>query len=267
MHAEAELPKSPSREVTEPSLRISDYARERLFPKAGQILYLPMSDLLLAVKTIVTDEQIRILDYGANDPPYRTLFPNSDYRCADIGGPGAKDYLIGADGKVKEQDEVFDLVLSTQVAEHLPDPPVYFAECFRLLKPGGRLFLSTHGSFGDHAFPGDYQRWTAEGLKRDLKKVGFEIETGYKMTTGPRAAIYNLESCFETTFVSRKTAVGMTLWLMRSAYRTLRPLIHRMADRYLDNYRVVSVDGSPEDQAHVNYIIVAVTARRPDSMR
>ena len=244
-----------------------EYVEERMNPVASQEIYLHLADLLTTVKTIATDDRLNILDFGANLSPYRTLFPNSDYRRADIGGPGAEDYLITDGGKVGERDESFDLILSTQVAEHLPDPPVYFDECFRLLKPGGRLFLSTHGSFEDHSFPGDFQRWTAEGLKRDLGKSGFEILKAYRMTAGPRAALHHVERCLETTFPSRATATGMTLWLLRGLHRTFRPIINRIADNAFSAYKVIDVASVSGDWARNMYIGVAVIARRPGSLR
>ena len=241
------------------------YVGLRINPVASQEMYLHLADLLLAVKTIATDDRLHILDFGANLSPYRALFPNSAYRRADIGGPGAQDYRITDDGKVDESDESFDLILSTQVAEHLPDPPVYLAECFRLLKPGGRLFLSTHGSFEDHSFPGDFQRWTAEGLKRDLGKSGFEIVKAYRMTAGPRAALHHVERCLETTFPSRTTAGGMTVWLLRVLHRTFRPMINRIADKAFSAYKVTDVVGASGNLAGNMYIGLAVIARRPNS--
>src|SRR5262249_39568982 len=58
--------------------------RERLFPKPGDPLYLLLSDLLRAVREAATSEPITVLDYGAGLAPYRSLFPNSQYRTADV---------------------------------------------------------------------------------------------------------------------------------------------------------------------------------------
>ena len=66
-------------------------------------------------------------------------------------------------------------MLSTQVLEHVRDPQVYLAECMRVLRPGGRLLLSTHGIMVYHPDPVDYWRWTGEGLKRAVEQAGFKV--------------------------------------------------------------------------------------------
>ncbi len=67
------------------------------------------------------------------------------------------------------------MVLSTQVLEHVDRPGLYLAECHRVLRPGGRMLLSTHGIMVFHPDPVDYWRWTCDGLQRAVRDAGFEI--------------------------------------------------------------------------------------------
>jgi SAM-dependent methyltransferase len=119
----------------------------------------------------------RILDYGCADVPYRRFFaPDVEYVGADLPGNPDASLDLSPDGSVPVEDETFDAVLSTQVLEHVTDPRRYLAECHRVLRPGGRMLLSTHGIFVYHPDPDDYWRWTCAGLRRDVEGAGFEVE-------------------------------------------------------------------------------------------
>ncbi len=48
-------------------------------------------------------------------------------------------------------DNSFDFVLSFDVLEHVPDPAQAFAECFRVLRPGGTLLWAAPFAFDQHA--------------------------------------------------------------------------------------------------------------------
>jgi SAM-dependent methyltransferase len=212
------------------------------------------------MERVASADEALILDYGADLSPYRSLFPNSDYRTADIGGHSPVDYRLTQDGSVPERSETFDLILSTQVAEHLLNPSLYFAESYRLLKPGGRVFLSTHGAFEDHAFPNDYQRWTGEGLRRDLVAAGFERITLIKLTVGPRAVLFLAERCLDSTWLPRRRLSGMLFWLARKVEHMFRPLLHWLADRWFFEYRVVFEDVSYQNL----YVGIVAIGHRPN---
>jgi SAM-dependent methyltransferase len=119
----------------------------------------------------------RVLDYGCADLPYRYFFgPDVEFVGADLPGNPHASVILNADATVPVADEGFDSVLSTQVLEHVGDPQLYLSECFRVLRPGGRLLLSTHGIFVYHPDPVDYWRWTCAGLRHVVEEAGFTVE-------------------------------------------------------------------------------------------
>lgn len=106
----------------------------------------------------------RVLDFGCGIQPYRHIFgPDLDYLGADLSDNPLADVHVD-DGRVDLPDASVDLVLSTQVLEHVSDPQAYLSECRRLMRPGGRLLLTTHGVMFYHPHPTDFWRWTTEGL-------------------------------------------------------------------------------------------------------
>jgi SAM-dependent methyltransferase len=118
----------------------------------------------------------RVLDYGCADVPYRRFFPpDAAYVAADLPGNPHASVEISADGSIPCEDESFDVVLSTQVLEHVSDPGLYLSECHRVLRPGGRLLLSTHGMMLYHPDPVDYWRWTCAGLRRVVEEAGLRV--------------------------------------------------------------------------------------------
>jgi SAM-dependent methyltransferase len=119
----------------------------------------------------------RVLDYGCADIPYRYFFgADVDYVAADLEGNPDATLILDPDGSVPVEDQSFDTVMSTQVLEHVTDPGLYLSESFRVLRPGGRMLLSTHGIFGYHPDPVDYWRWTCAGLQHAVEQAGFEVD-------------------------------------------------------------------------------------------
>lgn len=236
-----------------------EYVRERLHPRPGDRFYLVLSDLVRALRDVSASPGATILDFGAGASPYRSLFPGCQYRQADISTSLACDYLISEDGTVPERSNVFDVVLSTQVLEHVREPHLYLAECFRLMKPGGMLALSTHGLFEEHGCPDDFQRWTADGLKRDVERAGFEITGMKKLTTGPRAIMFFIERHVDIASPSRRSLPGLLHWLGQRALRRCRPWIHARLDRYCSDHRIVDSNRP----GHAIYICLLCSARKP----
>lgn len=133
-------------------------------------------DELVSDLTAATDfEGGTVVDYGCADSPYRHLFRGATYVGVDlVGNPGAT-VTLRPDGTVPLDDASADLVLSTQVLEHVADPDLYLRECARLLRPGGQLVLTTHGIMHLHRDPTDYWRWTSDGLIRIVDRAGLDV--------------------------------------------------------------------------------------------
>ena len=50
---------------------------------------------------------------------------------------------VAAETLAEQMPSAFDAITCMEMLEHVPDPPSVLAACARMLKPGGRLFLST----------------------------------------------------------------------------------------------------------------------------
>ncbi len=118
-----------------------------------------------------------VLDYGCGTLPYRTIFElaGASVVAADIGDNPQSHLHLTCDGKLPSAEHSFDYVVSFQVLEHVPEPGIYLHEAYRVLKPGGKLFLTTHGIWPFHPTPGDFHRWTRSGLILALETTGFRI--------------------------------------------------------------------------------------------
>jgi SAM-dependent methyltransferase len=119
----------------------------------------------------------KILDYGCGTMPYCSVFAlaGAESVGADIGPNKNAQIRISDAGGLPLIDGSFDYVVSFQVLEHVPIPHDYLAEANRVLKPCGKLFLTTHGLWPYHPTPGDYHRWTRDGLTYQLSRAGFDL--------------------------------------------------------------------------------------------
>ncbi len=237
-----------------------EHFRLRIQPTRRDVEYPVLSDLKNFIKQNSSSKKITVLDFGAGSSPYRLFFSDADYRRADILEIPGLRYRIGSDSKIVEQSDTFDLVLSTQVLEHVADVHAYLAESFRVLKPGGTFLVTTHGIWEEHGVPYDFQRWTEEGLKRDLKLAGYKEVTVFKLTCGLRGVLF----LFIKGLFAAKAPTAQPARLIFKIFRTtvahIFPWLYCCCDKFWPEDNIVRA--SPETASQTFYIVIGAIARK-----
>jgi len=70
---------------------------------------------------------------------------NEGYDCVgvDIMPASYVDVVTNLNHKFPFEDNSYDMVLAMEIIEHVHSPFFFLEECFRVLKPGGKLILTT----------------------------------------------------------------------------------------------------------------------------
>ena len=144
---------------------------ERLDPSRTSVQYAVRKPLL----AWLSSQQVaglELLDVGCGDRPYEELLRGAS-RIVGFDVPGnVHADLHGSIDAIPVDDASFDVVLCLQVLEHVPEPGAAVRELRRVVRPGGRVLLSTHGVYPYHPNPEDLWRWTHSGLDRLFRDNG-----------------------------------------------------------------------------------------------
>ncbi len=143
--------------------------------------YLPQTHLALALSRAVgcflcTRSNLNIIDIGSGKKPYYPLFAAYAHEYIGIdAAPCSHTDIMAVAEHLPIRSAFFDVIVCTQVLEHVTDPYGVLSEWMRILQPGGLVFASTHGTFWYHPDPVDYWRWTHAGLRRLFESAGFRV--------------------------------------------------------------------------------------------
>ncbi len=122
-----------------------------------------------------------VLDAGAGEGKYKEEFEHTHYIGVDLAIGDVQWNYHGLDAicnltNLPFKNDHFDAVVCTQVLEHVPEPSKVLDELHRVLRSGGKLYLSAPQSWHQHQKPHDYYRYTSFGLRHLLEKTGFKTE-------------------------------------------------------------------------------------------
>src|SRR5258708_14108352 len=192
-------PKLRGMDLVRPSLRDSTYldCRRRAEIIAEEAAKLP------PVKNL--------LDVGGEGKPYACFFGGrvANHYVLDVAPADSVD-IVGDARIMPFADASMDVVLITQVLEHIPEPIAVIGEIRRVLKPGGTLLLSVPSIFPQHGSPGDYWRYMPQGLQWILRDFNSVTVTGEAGTGSP--AFVGGKSVFPIVTWSRPGPDGSVAW-------------------------------------------------------
>ena len=106
------------------------------------------------------------------------------------GNPELRDmtFFVGDLTRSQLKSDFFDFIVSLGVIEHFHDSMPMLRELYRILKPGGRIFVSVPNLYAMHTLTrpltqmsgvwkiGFEKSYTPASLRRDLQAAGFSVE-------------------------------------------------------------------------------------------
>jgi SAM-dependent methyltransferase len=130
----------------------------------------------------------QVLDAGAGEAPYRSLFAHCSYFTQDWPGSVHEtsrpiDFVCDLHDPLPIKSASFDAIVLTEVLEHVANPTRVLTELRRILRPGGRIAITVPFVGALHEEPHDYRRPTSHGLAALLNQAGF-AELHMKPLTG-----------------------------------------------------------------------------------
>jgi SAM-dependent methyltransferase len=198
-------------------------------------------EILDFARTILTKDEVEgrsVLEVGACDVNgsvrsiVTPLGPLS-YIGVDIeDGPGV-DEVIPGDQLVKRFGEnAFDIVICTEVLEHVREWRPVISNLKQVLRTGGRLFFTVPSpGFPYHAFPNDYWRYEPDDLKRVFADLEIRSErtmslpgVGMWAEKPPRFAEIDLSEyrLWSVLYERRVRRIGPLGWTQFRARNSLR---------------------------------------------
>lgn len=164
-----------------------------LFPQQSEIALADIHDFnhrererWVAAKAGATKEGSKVLDVGAGTCPFLSYFSHCEYKTHDFQkyegvklGGGTQYGEIDFTGDITDipvPEGSFDVVLCTEVLEHVPHPVDALKEMARILVPGGRLLLTAPLGSGLHQEPYHYYGgFTRHFYEKFMPELGVEI--------------------------------------------------------------------------------------------
>ncbi len=148
-------------------------------------------------------------EYAFGRPPAGAKFV-----CVDIEPGAGVDLVADAHDMHMVPSNSVDMVMSISVLEHVRYPQKVMQEIFRILKPGGIVYINVPWVFPYHADPDDFYRFSYRGIV--ILCEAFErIDSGFNR--GPASTMHHLLVHFMAMLFcfNNRTLYGINVDLFR----------------------------------------------------
>jgi SAM-dependent methyltransferase len=119
------------------------------------------NQLIPILKNIKTNDFI--LDIGSKKSPYRKYINSKYYYSTDVDYSNDITFVSNI-YNLPLKENSFDIILFTEVLEHLSEPGKAIENIYKVLKPNGKMVLTTRFCYPYHPDPKDFFRFTKDGL-------------------------------------------------------------------------------------------------------
>ena len=173
----------------------------------------------------------RVLNAGAGSRDISELVEGELFS-QDIFEAPHIDYVSPLD-QIPVENGFFDTIICNAVLEHVENPEEVLAEFARVCKPGGTLYLCVPFLQPEHLDPTDYQRYTIDGLKREVERAGFAVEEA-----GPVHSVYTTLGWIMRDWLGPKRTIGaramkaVVFPALRYKCQTSDEQVHSLASAY-----------------------------------
>lgn len=119
------------------------------------------------------DSKIRILDIGCGEKIFESIFPNAEYIGVDNDKNNKKADIVCDASKLPFKDAYFDIIIGSEVLEHVYEIDKTISEIKRVCKKKGYIYISTPFFFPKHSYHSDFYRYTDLFYKKRFKEFKF----------------------------------------------------------------------------------------------
>ena len=153
--------------------------------------FLARREIYRSISQFADEVDGRMIDVGCGSGPYKFLFRHNGYVGLEYDTPIARAkkqadaYYTGT--QIPFDNGSFEIVLCTQVLEHVFEPDKFLTELNRIAKQGAKLMLTVPFVWDEHEQPYDFARYSSFGLKALLARNGWHVEHFGKLNAGVSA--------------------------------------------------------------------------------